>query len=266
MRVIYRKIRHARYLYIERNVEKVWCARYTLGTRYLSKNTVISINSGHVGIITIIFTNVYFLRKIYSSRLAWESLILTKMHVLWLPICTVCLLFSLKYYTYRGRRRSSDSFLFFPDDGVRIFFSETASVTCLKTAHTRVLTPIYAWLSTHLFPPLRFNKTYCRLYSTKTCTFALLPSTQIIRNHHSTHPRMALPPLQVSELPHKAPAFCSPSSSAVNSIRKFHVPRIEPELFLQGQVIFYFSVPSVVSLRSLSLSLSLYIYIYLYIY
>ena len=40
MRVIYRKIRHARYLYIKRNVEKVWGARYTLGVRYLSKNTV----------------------------------------------------------------------------------------------------------------------------------------------------------------------------------------------------------------------------------
>ena len=42
MRVIYRKIRHARYLYIKRNVEKVWGARYTLGARYLSKNTVIN--------------------------------------------------------------------------------------------------------------------------------------------------------------------------------------------------------------------------------
>ena len=41
MRVIYRKIRHARYLHIKRNVEKVWGARYTLGARYLSKNTVI---------------------------------------------------------------------------------------------------------------------------------------------------------------------------------------------------------------------------------
>ena len=41
MRVIYRKIRHARYLYIKRNVEKVWGARYTLDARYLSKNTVI---------------------------------------------------------------------------------------------------------------------------------------------------------------------------------------------------------------------------------
>ena len=40
MRVIYREISHARYLYIKRNVEKVWGARYTLGARYLSKNTV----------------------------------------------------------------------------------------------------------------------------------------------------------------------------------------------------------------------------------
>ena len=40
MRVIYRKILHARYLYIKRNVEKVWGACYTLGARYLSKNMV----------------------------------------------------------------------------------------------------------------------------------------------------------------------------------------------------------------------------------
>ena len=44
MSVIYRKIRHARYLYIKRNVEKVWGARYTLGARYLSKNTVYFFN------------------------------------------------------------------------------------------------------------------------------------------------------------------------------------------------------------------------------
>jgi hypothetical protein len=43
MRVIYRKIRHARYLYIKRNVEKVWGARYTLGACYLSKNTVLAL-------------------------------------------------------------------------------------------------------------------------------------------------------------------------------------------------------------------------------
>ena len=41
MRVMYRKIRHARYLYMKKNVEKVWGARYKLGARYLSKNTVI---------------------------------------------------------------------------------------------------------------------------------------------------------------------------------------------------------------------------------
>ena len=40
IRVIYRKIRHARYLHIKRNVEKFWGARYTLGALYLSKNTV----------------------------------------------------------------------------------------------------------------------------------------------------------------------------------------------------------------------------------
>ena len=40
MRVIYRKIRLERYLYIKRNVEKDGGARYTLGARYLSKNTV----------------------------------------------------------------------------------------------------------------------------------------------------------------------------------------------------------------------------------
>ena len=45
MRVIYRKIRQARYLYIKRNVEKVWGARYTLGARYLSKNTVLKLTS-----------------------------------------------------------------------------------------------------------------------------------------------------------------------------------------------------------------------------
>ena len=42
MCVIYRKIRHARYLYIKWNAEKFWGARYTLGARYLSKSTVIS--------------------------------------------------------------------------------------------------------------------------------------------------------------------------------------------------------------------------------
>ena len=45
MRVIYRKIRHAHYLYIKRNVEKVWGARYTLGARYLSENTVVLVGA-----------------------------------------------------------------------------------------------------------------------------------------------------------------------------------------------------------------------------
>ena len=47
MRIIYRKIRHARYLYIKMNVEKVWGARYTLGARYLSKNMVHDVFSFH---------------------------------------------------------------------------------------------------------------------------------------------------------------------------------------------------------------------------
>ena len=50
MRVIYRKIRHARYLYIKRNAEKVWGARYTLGARYLSKNTVVGFHSSELRI------------------------------------------------------------------------------------------------------------------------------------------------------------------------------------------------------------------------
>ena len=41
MCVIYRKIRHARYLYIKRNVKNVWGVRHALGARYLSKNTVL---------------------------------------------------------------------------------------------------------------------------------------------------------------------------------------------------------------------------------
>jgi len=41
MGVTYRKIRHARFLYIKRNVEKVW------GARYLSKNTVLCTDHIH---------------------------------------------------------------------------------------------------------------------------------------------------------------------------------------------------------------------------
>ena len=55
MHVIYLTIRPARYLYIKRNVEKVWGARYTLSARYLSKNTVIGTDEtiGNLGIISI---------------------------------------------------------------------------------------------------------------------------------------------------------------------------------------------------------------------
>jgi len=42
MRVILRKVRHVRYLYNKRIVEKVWGAHYTLGARYLSKSRVIT--------------------------------------------------------------------------------------------------------------------------------------------------------------------------------------------------------------------------------
>jgi hypothetical protein len=34
-----------RVIYTQKNVEKVWGARYTLGARYLSKNTVIAASS-----------------------------------------------------------------------------------------------------------------------------------------------------------------------------------------------------------------------------
>ena len=57
MRVIYRKIRHARYLYVKRNVEKVWGARYTLDARYLSKNTVISLQNAFIFCSAQIFPN-----------------------------------------------------------------------------------------------------------------------------------------------------------------------------------------------------------------
>ena len=59
MRAIYWKIRHARYLYIKRNVEKVWGARYKLGARYLSKNAVILGN--------IFPTKVFLLRPCCGS-------------------------------------------------------------------------------------------------------------------------------------------------------------------------------------------------------
>ena len=69
-RVIYRKIRHARYLYIKRNVENVWGARYTLGARYLSKNTVISL-SYFVGVILPLCGTVVANRPIVRSTNNW---------------------------------------------------------------------------------------------------------------------------------------------------------------------------------------------------
>ena len=58
-RVIYRKICHERYLYIKRNVEKVWGARYTLDARYLSKNTVYKMQRLEVsGVVRLIYRSL----------------------------------------------------------------------------------------------------------------------------------------------------------------------------------------------------------------
>ena len=57
MRVIYRKICHAHYLYIKRNAEKVWDARYTLGARYLSKNTIFP-NRDHYRVLMLSLINI----------------------------------------------------------------------------------------------------------------------------------------------------------------------------------------------------------------
>jgi len=58
MHVIYRKICHARYLYIKRNVKKVWGARYALGARYLSKNTVFQYLKGIIHAVNKISASV----------------------------------------------------------------------------------------------------------------------------------------------------------------------------------------------------------------
>ena len=93
MRVIYRKIRHARYLYIKRNVEKVWGARYTWGARYLSKKK-------YVYILYYISSTVHLLRLndpwrswdgIWHRSSDWDTLPLERA-VLWyspppLPPC-----------------------------------------------------------------------------------------------------------------------------------------------------------------------------------
>ena len=70
MRVIYRKIRHVCYLYIKRNVEKVWGARYTLGARYLSKNTVfVTLKTvSHCGLKSLCFSVKETSDCVYISR------------------------------------------------------------------------------------------------------------------------------------------------------------------------------------------------------
>ena len=75
MRVIYRKIRHARYLNIKRNVEKVWGARYTLGARYLSKNTVYEV--GTLGTSVLIYQATWRYISDYTtvhSVYCWNSI------------------------------------------------------------------------------------------------------------------------------------------------------------------------------------------------
>jgi hypothetical protein len=149
------------------------------------------------------------------------------MHVLWLPIYTVCLLFSLKNYTYIG---DIWAIIFSSILTMELqYFSETARATCLKTStyesslsSTLGYQPIYS----HPFPWTKLT-----VVSINTCNFALLPSTQIIRIHQSIHPSMTLLPLQGPDLPHKAPPILCPQLVCA-SIRKFNVPRIDPEPFL----------------------------------
>jgi hypothetical protein len=50
-------LRHERYIYIKRNVEKVWGACNTLGARYLSKNKVNSDFTKHSSVF--VFTVRY---------------------------------------------------------------------------------------------------------------------------------------------------------------------------------------------------------------
>jgi len=84
--------------------------------------------------------------KIYSSRLVGDSLRLTKIHVLWLPIYTVYLLLSLKnsiylyIYIYIYRTHRNNNMLFYPDDGSRIFFRNCK--LCLSE-------DFYIWVSVH---------------------------------------------------------------------------------------------------------------------
>ena len=68
MRVIYRKIRHARYLYIKRNVEKLWGARYTLGAHYLSKNTVVVFQTVYPRTIVYVWSEDGLLNLKYVAK------------------------------------------------------------------------------------------------------------------------------------------------------------------------------------------------------
>ena len=69
MLVIYRKIRHARYLYIKRNVEKVW------GARYLSKNTVSCVRQEHT-----LYSNLLNTRGMTNLMITNGSGTVTKQH------------------------------------------------------------------------------------------------------------------------------------------------------------------------------------------
>lgn len=102
------------------------------------------------------FTNLFIFYANVFQLFGWgDNQRLPKMHFLWLAIRTVCLLFSLKNYTYKRRGHPSDSFLFYPEDGVRIFFRNCKCNMSEDIPHL-----IHAWLSTYFLPSLPSNKTY----------------------------------------------------------------------------------------------------------
>ena len=70
MHVIYRKIRHVRYLYIKRNVEKVW------GARYLSKKTVDATEC----FIALIISSTCF-GHLYANHQELETLLVLLPHM-----------------------------------------------------------------------------------------------------------------------------------------------------------------------------------------
>ena len=74
MRVIYRKIRHTRYLYIKRSVEKVW------GARYLSKNTVVN-NNTEILCITRTLEQDYISLSTVGIQLHVSALYVDHLHV-----------------------------------------------------------------------------------------------------------------------------------------------------------------------------------------